>query len=318
MPIGNTKHRVWRIVPEESIPLGTKERVPCIVTLEVVAYKPKRRRPVGWSLLPKRTHHTLQSSSMDAAESSPPNRRPLMETLEMDSTESELLAEWRYGRRDPYRRTAFFDKVTGTVKGATDKMSAQMRDKINLFRERSASDELKSLKMADAVLDSVDTALGGNSMRRSGDTDLSRDIEAVALTDSHKGGTLGSDVPAVISSPSMSRNNSSASLASMGQWSSPHPKPTPTERTSKHRHRSIAEMDDSESSVLPYGSDHESDLAETRVQQETAPDSQSQLHEHGLTKSLSPRPPVVFRESWQAKESRIRQKSAFGSKPGWR
>jgi hypothetical protein len=37
LPISqNIRHTVWRIVPEESIPLNTKERVPCLLALEVV------------------------------------------------------------------------------------------------------------------------------------------------------------------------------------------------------------------------------------------------------------------------------------------
>ena len=37
-PVGGSKHRVWRIVADESLAISTKERVPCIVTLEVVEY----------------------------------------------------------------------------------------------------------------------------------------------------------------------------------------------------------------------------------------------------------------------------------------
>lgn len=38
LPMKNAHHRVWRIVAGESIALSTKERVPCIVCLEVVDY----------------------------------------------------------------------------------------------------------------------------------------------------------------------------------------------------------------------------------------------------------------------------------------
>eukprot|EP00804_Cyclotella_cryptica_P021648 CCRYP_020565-RA/>CCRYP_020565-RA protein AED:0.01 eAED:0.01 QI:1633/1/1/1/1/1/4/3832/512 len=36
--LGNMQHRVWRIVSDESLALSTNERVPCIVTLEVIDY----------------------------------------------------------------------------------------------------------------------------------------------------------------------------------------------------------------------------------------------------------------------------------------
>ncbi|GMI37829.1 hypothetical protein TrCOL_g13718, partial [Triparma columacea] len=38
IPIGNQRHRVWRVVADESIAISTKERVPCIVYLEVALY----------------------------------------------------------------------------------------------------------------------------------------------------------------------------------------------------------------------------------------------------------------------------------------
>lgn len=36
VPVNSSVHRVWRIVASESIAISTKERVPCIVCLEVV------------------------------------------------------------------------------------------------------------------------------------------------------------------------------------------------------------------------------------------------------------------------------------------
>jgi hypothetical protein len=296
VPIGNANHRVWRVVPEESIPLGTKERVPCIITLEVVAYKPKRSKPVGWSFLPKRTHQTQTGVSLDTAGSSSPtqSRRPLAEAVEMDSTESELLADWRYGRRDPFRRTPFLDKVTGSMKEATDKMSAQMRDRINNFRERSASDELQSLKLADAVMNGADSFAPRDNER-------DRDPEANVSTGSlHDATVLRTGIVAV--SPSISRHNSAASLASMGQWSSPIPLAANSAEKVTNERQGVSQQS---SSVLPYGSNHENERTNNASTNDTK------------TSSV-PRPLVVFRESWQAKESRIRQKSAYGSHPGWR
>lgn len=319
IPIGNTNHRVWRIVPEESIPLGTKERVPCIITLEVIGYVPKRRKSRGWSLLPKRAHHMSRTTSIDSNDisaSPTASRRPLAEVMEMDSTESELLSEWRYGRRDPYRRTAFFDKMTGTMKGATDKVSAQVRDKINLFRERTASEEMKSLKLADAVLDGVD-ALTRISSRRSEEDIVEDDVEASLGLSFHsysKQSQLNSTFDAI------SRGNSSASLASMGQWSSPVVKVDASSEQLKQRQRANRSLDDSGSSSLPYGSDHETEKmksspAPTRSSPRRRPGAETSADVSSLSKS---RPTVVFRESWKAKEDRIRQRSAYGSHPGWR
>ena len=42
IPLKNSYHRVWRIVADESIAISTKERVPCIIYLEVVDYTVKK------------------------------------------------------------------------------------------------------------------------------------------------------------------------------------------------------------------------------------------------------------------------------------
>ena len=43
MPVGNPYHRVWRVHAAESFAFSTKERVPCLVCLEVVDYAPPPR-----------------------------------------------------------------------------------------------------------------------------------------------------------------------------------------------------------------------------------------------------------------------------------
>lgn len=107
--------------------------------------------------------------------------------------------------------------------------------------------------------------------------------------------------------------------------------------------------------VLPYGSDHEEETASVSVSSGSkvrrgslnngAPPSQQQKRKPPLAKrrssqkSLSSlnsneipgdgqantstavksrKPPVVFRESWQAKQERVRKQSAYGTHPGWR
>jgi len=43
MPVGNPYHRVWRLHAAESFAFSTKERVPCLVCLEVIDYAPPPR-----------------------------------------------------------------------------------------------------------------------------------------------------------------------------------------------------------------------------------------------------------------------------------
>ena len=61
MPVGNPYHRVWKIHSEESFSFSTKERVPCLVCLEVVDYmRPKRQavKKKWWNMdnLPALSH----------------------------------------------------------------------------------------------------------------------------------------------------------------------------------------------------------------------------------------------------------------------
>lgn len=304
MPIGKSNHRVWRIVSEESIPLGTKERVPCIVTLEVVSSQMTRGATMGWSIPPNSTQSHAATTGISGRDhdSSPSSRRAL-DLSEHDSVESELIAEWRFGRREPFRRTAFFDKVTDTVKGATDKMSAQMRHKISLFRDRSSSEEMKSLKALDTV-----AALGSATIREPDRYHTTCDLEA-SIDSEVKG--RGSESAEDLAIPS---SNSCASLASMGQWSSPQGKTKPPDQTAKSHSPIKLLGDNSESSVLRYGSDHD---GEPSLKSPAHPDTEtSDDARHEMT--TQHRPPVVFRESWEAKEKRIRSKSALGKEPGWR
>ena len=61
MPVGNPYHRVWRIHSVESFSFSTKERVPCLICLEVVDYLRPRKGAVKkkwWNMenLPALSH----------------------------------------------------------------------------------------------------------------------------------------------------------------------------------------------------------------------------------------------------------------------
>jgi len=81
VPLGCAKHRVWRIVADESIALSTKERVPCIVTLEVIDYSSSnsRKRKGRWALA---------------------------------RTDRELLQEWMGVKRPPQRHNTILEVIS--------------------------------------------------------------------------------------------------------------------------------------------------------------------------------------------------------------
>jgi len=134
IPLQDLHHRVWRIVAEESIPLSTKERVPCIVCLEVLTYTPEQQqqqqaggggdRDIG-------NLFQLRLSKSSAAVS-----------------ERETVEAWRNSRRNPYRRESTFNRVTqgmgklpDKMKESMQEMQEQIRHSIEHMRERADSAE---------------------------------------------------------------------------------------------------------------------------------------------------------------------------------
>jgi len=109
IPLQDFHHRVWRIVAEESIPLSTKERVPCIICLEVLGYTPEQSgdRDIG-SLF---------------------NRRALTGSNKtITVSEREMVDTWRNSRRNPYRRETAFNRVTQGMGKIPDKMKESMQE----------------------------------------------------------------------------------------------------------------------------------------------------------------------------------------------
>ena len=346
MPIGNVHHRVWRIVADESIPIGTRERVPCFVCLEVVDFTAKRPKPRAWSFLdrlPKRGQQQRSTSTESHVESMPSlpplppqaQRRATSEGIELSDlteTESETIDEWRYGRRDPLRRTSLFDKVTSSV---VDSMKTPL-DKMKALRvgDRTVNEELRALVMGEEGFD------GESEPRQDIILDAAENGAAEA-TKTTEATTIIDNVPADLKKKQtaasthgekaggrISRVSSGGSLLSMGQWMTPEPAGRTIARPSltvddSVRRRLDRMGDDSESPSLPYGSDHEEDFSNHEDTLSSPPRTATKetiaSNAAGPTKHTHRRrPPVVFRESWQSKQDRIRKKSTFGTHPGWR
>lgn len=312
VPIGNVHHRIWRIVADESIPIGTKERVPCIVCLEVVDYTPKRRRAKTWGFLDRLPGRALLSSTnstdslenLSSEQQAPAQRSSSEEETELPDlqSESEIINEWRFRQRDPLRRSSLFDKVSSTIRGPLDKARGQ----ISSFRDVLLTEERRALTLSELL----EEANGGLKYKdRLTGPPVASDLESgLKQRRGNAKQENGGD------RQSLSRASSGGSLASMGQWSSPPPgnrqlTQVPNKRLDDVR-RGISQIEGSESPQLRYGSDEEERNRDTLLTEFDRPSV--------ITTTTVRRPVVVFRESWEAKQERVRKQSAFGSHPGWR
>lgn len=80
LPIQNMQHRVWRMRADESLALSTNERVPCIISLEVI------------------DHGSL----------GPSDHR---QSNNFGNSESMIRNEWVHKQRAPHRHSTLIDKV---------------------------------------------------------------------------------------------------------------------------------------------------------------------------------------------------------------
>jgi hypothetical protein len=90
IPLQSVNHRVWRIVAGESIAISTKERVPCIICLEVVEYTPEEAPPT------RDVRHLLERA---AAKNEPSLMMPEMKNVmkpDMKNAmkDKELVHQW--------------------------------------------------------------------------------------------------------------------------------------------------------------------------------------------------------------------------------
>jgi hypothetical protein len=339
IPIKNVYHRVWRIVADESIPIHTKERVPCIICMEVVDYAARRRRPQGWGLLehlPGRTRRvdkregpedTGGSIAGTLARSSSQSSDDAFEGTE--TTEAEIIEEWRGGYRDPLRRVPLIDRVTNSVsekvKGPLGKMKSQVQDSLNVFRDRTVSEELKSLTLGEKLVGQVCAEPApAQKLSNNAFNDEEQGISAQSQAKMEKEGASAQNA--------ISRSSSAASFSSMGQWGSPqnlgeqstslaNPKRRCDRVPSSVRHRFDKEEDCGTNSSLKYGSDHDEDAEIEPSPSKSRRRECNKLPQSAFepqTEKYLKKPPVVFRESWLTKQERVRKQSAYGTHPGWR
>lgn len=315
-PLQDTNHRVWRIVPDESIAISTKERVPCIICLEVIEYpmdevaKTHDVRHLLTRVLPKDT------------------QVPFPE-ITVSSSEKEMIRKWRFGHRDPHRRDTAFEKIAsqmrqGMKKMQLDQVKTSMKAQLNKVKNTNIQDFL-TLSVP-STFDEVDNdELVEEPLHT---------LEPMPVTDIERGDSLD-DFPGTpskdgLESPSISRSLPQVSpqpspspvkkISRMGQWT-----PTPKETPEKEVFLSQSLDDLLVPPRVNHGSYQRNEKPENMEEQKfksrfdclpRSPSKRQPKEENGKS-SIKP-PPVVFKENWKEKEDRIRCSSAFGSHPGWK
>lgn len=363
VPISDVYHRVWSIVVDESIALNTKERVPCIILLEVVDYSSTDDHDAtnvdrledgqdsasaggstaeSWDSRKVKEKHVLELPKLGIPKlprqhgKLDPNLSPLSGkagpfslpyyTLMGGMSEKEIVSHWRYARRDPHRGESILDKMTHSLpldmnrikKGMNqlrDKQGALLQDLLSL----TSTNESESTTRKGSTIGDTRDCLGDGSNTSAGH-DQDSEIAAFLCQDSYESTSILVKSELNATHVSSSRDVSperEPSDTSMGQWTSPTAKERPS--------ISFRDIEKGIASSSAYGSTHEG--RGTANINSGRPPRADGVHGHGqrasngsstkaeCTKSSQQ---VVFQENWQAKEERLRAKSAFGSHPGWR
>jgi len=282
LPVQNLFHRVWRIVKEESIALSTKERVPCIVCLEVVDFLEEEQ---------EEDRHPLLLPSLSPKQL---------------GTDREILRQWRMEPRPPRRHETFLNKVT-TFTNESIRLSIQ--------KIRTAGPER---------LVWLPSRNRGGSESMDLDIDNDHDDEE----ENHDGGEEQSGGGVSLQARAQKQtllkkedHDEEKQHQGMGQWTSPNSTPIKDRRIGGLKQAT----DDVEIPIM-LGTEGDGLWTPSRTSKRMiAPRHRVvETAAYGSTKQENqdpphtPRtPPVVFKESWEAKENRLRSKSAFGSNPNW-
>lgn len=314
IPLQDVNHRVWRIVADESIAINTKERVPCIVCLEVVEY------PADEAPQTRDVRHLLKRVVPQDAQITFPE-------LNASQSEKELIRRWRDGYRDPHRRDTAFEKIAsqmrqGMKKIQLDQMRTSMKAQIEKVKNTNIQ-EFLTLSVPSTFEDDdeelVHEPLHSFEPMPSKDIERGEPVDA-AGTPSKAGLELATTTTGT--APDSPSTPSPMKKTRMGQW-------TPPPKSFHNREVDLPELDDL---LIPprinHGSYQRMEKTETIAEEKPKGRFSGCLPKSGNKESddetgtngkpPTKPPPVVFKENWKEKEARIRSSSAFGSHPGWR
>jgi hypothetical protein len=320
--LGNMQHRVWRIVSDESLALSTNERVPCIVTLEVIDYA--------------YTDPTASNLSDDGA----------------------ITFAWVNDPRPPKRHSTLIDKVAKYTQEGLRRLDdhfSQHGDGKTGVIERRLADFMQQrneswkkytpVQLVESVDEGDDTAscnhdeeappengghndhdgllfelcpplpLGGSpSPLHEPCGDVPQLVPSVADDVKYK---LNAVQASPLDAPQTPTKIEKASQSTMGQWSTPTSARKPSVKLRK-RMNFIDEISEEDS-------DDNSPQAKQRKKVAMPPSSKNIQRSDSAPGEVvnqafanGPAPTVVFKEDWKTKTERLRKSSVYGSYDGWR
>ena len=323
LPIQNMQHRVWRVVSDESIALSTNERVPCIITLEVIDC----------------------GVDPDLKEQQP-NR--------MANTDDAITSSWVRTPRAPQRHSTLIDKMANytqeglrRLEDTFDNFSAHGDGKSGVL-ERRFADFIAGQKEAWKKPEPMYTAVGSadeDDQYTDHDGEESEMSELGNLPSQHStkdeddliaqfvpppplGAPLPSDnieAPVTPKSPPPTKGPSSP----MGQWSTPKKKDyLKLRKRNLNAIENITEEDSTDEELSPQQKQRKRAIfppllaSMTRSEPSSPvdisldPEVIDTLNDSSTPSTVAPA--VVFKEDWKTKTERLRKQSIYGSHPGWR
>ena len=357
LPIRNMNHRVWRMVPEESIALSTVERVPCIVCLEVIDYDnlpnaPKQRQSnlsedrtiiSEWvnNKRPSQRHNSIMDK---VATYTQEGLRRLEDTIDHLSHHGDKragldrrISDFLNGRGDSQKRNSPLDVVDDIDENDSIEGDEEAPAKITPTKSQKGKSMPKLENLDDGMFLEMCPPPPLGSPRSSHDEREDEEAVNVSSPPISRENSLdnGSDhqqfdpleAPKTPTAPITDSDDTQQSP--MGQWSTPTSFRKQSLKFRKRNMHAIEDIDEEE-----YSSDV-SPQAKQRKRVMFPPPSNSMTRSESVgdqPRMLGPvapedtdpvvlksaAPTVVFKEDWMAKTERLRKKSVHGSHPGWR
>jgi phosphatidylinositol 4-kinase len=332
LPIQNMDHRVWRICADESLALSTNERVPCIITLEVIDYgvssPTTSKSSVGtdsitlaWVHTPR--HPQRHGTIIDkVANYTQEGLKRLEDTIDrsfgdgrpvLDRRLSEILGmrdnSWTRGSQ-MYTSVHSFDDEDNESNHAGEEEQYNVRDE--------EAPEFHKLGVGESSLRTSDmTEIGSQNEEEVVPQSLMPDVTDEMPSKHRLSPTLNTP------------NSDSEETSPMGQWS------TPKKKNVILKQRPIGgitipefpgfEEEESDNEFSPQAKNRQMVPPSTTIislgqslGDETRFDGLEEPEDREVNVLQNVKPTVVFKEDWKAKTERVRQCSLYGSHPGWR
>ena len=339
VPVNNSMHRVWRIVSSESIAISTKERVPCIICLEVIDYNSSNENELtNWYKAPRppQRHTTLfHKLNMTAFKRLRPEQQLMWKDI-FGSSETTLIGtemvtpkrENKYNSKEEQKPSIIVAEKKFSGPGLprpsspSKKSAFRTSEKVSLLLPSSSPASSCTSSRASSPIPSMGQWCNGASHGNQylDDEELQhqhrvKKPRTQAMTDRQSSlilvDTDEEDGDSVISSS----NNNNEGITKRVVSSSPNPDLSLSKNYGATTKPESSDDFSMSSSAYEMGNHNENFInIENDEEHGTSPGKKKMMSPTKVTK----RPPVVFKEDWKSKEERIRSKSAFGKHPKWR